>query len=336
MHPVLREAGERLRLAVNSYGDPARIPALVDFSSRRNEHRGEIEFSVQFSDGRFTRWRVPILAIMDAPPFVRSTAGLGCELVAMWARLRIERIRELREIERAPVYRGVPIREVPDIGEELARQMLAPSAFVEWYDPGRSPRRQREITTSNVAPIERPEPPEPAGLTLNALQRMVTQLRQTMRRREPEPEPRGPCDCPMCRPDRHRAAIAKSIALLREWLPPAQLAQYDKDHGFDVTGSAGGQYRIHYGTVGNVNQYGDESRRNIIAQLCFQPEGVVAHLVGDTMLAQKIALENDEPAARAVANISTWPSPIPAELAPRPLRAPTDFTHLFGGPGSVV
>src|SRR5436190_20329684 len=59
-----------------------------------------------------------------------------------------------------------------------------------------------------------------------------------------------------------RTAEEKGLALLKQWLSPAQLTQYEKYH-------------------------------------CFGPEGELP--LGDMMLAQKIALENDEEAALALA-----------------------------------
>jgi hypothetical protein len=87
--------------------------------------------------------------------------------------------------------------------------------------------------------------------------------------------------------------------LLREWLSPEQLAQYDAHNYFDVTGChTGNRYRIHHGMGTNVCELDDAGRPR--AGWCFVPK---EHLVaGDVMLAQKIALETDERGALAVAN----------------------------------
>lgn len=325
MHPVLREAESGLRLAANSYADPDRLPALVDLSQHRNEYRGEEEFSVQFSDRRFTRWSVPWLEIMNAPPWVRSSRALLVELREMWERLRIERRQELIESARWTGRGDPPAMIAPPNIEEMRRELLQPGGFVEFYDgPRRRPRR--EITTSNVAPIE------PPPLTLDAIQRTMEMARWATVFRPWRREPHPPCECPACNPNRHHDAITKSIALLREWLSPAQLAQYDKGRCFDLTGSAGRRYRIHYGIVGNVNEY-DESGQNIIAQLCFQPQGMAGAYVGDTMLAQKVMLENDEPAARAVANISAMRAPIAPENMPPTAAMMADLVGGWLTPG---
>jgi hypothetical protein len=87
--------------------------------------------------------------------------------------------------------------------------------------------------------------------------------------------------------------------LLREWLSPEQLAQYEAHNYFEVTGChTGKRYRIRHGMGMNVHELDDSGRpRN---GWCFAPKD---HLVaGDVMLAQKIALETDERSALAVAN----------------------------------
>jgi hypothetical protein len=87
--------------------------------------------------------------------------------------------------------------------------------------------------------------------------------------------------------------------LLREWLSPEQLAQYDAHNYFEVTGChTGKRYRIRHGMGMNVHELDDGGRPR--AGWCFVPKD---HLVaGDVMLAQKIALETDERGALAVAN----------------------------------
>ena len=90
--------------------------------------------------------------------------------------------------------------------------------------------------------------------------------------------------------------------LLREWLSPEQLAQYDAHDYFEVTGCHTGQrYRISHAVGANVYELDDAGRSR--AGWCFVPND---HLVAeDVMLAQKIALETDERSALAVANSFT-------------------------------
>lgn len=87
--------------------------------------------------------------------------------------------------------------------------------------------------------------------------------------------------------------------LLREWLSPEQLAQYDAHNYFEVTGcDTGKRYQIRHGMGMNVYELDDSGRPR--AGWCFVPKD---HLVaGDVMLAQKIALETDERGALAVAH----------------------------------
>jgi hypothetical protein len=87
--------------------------------------------------------------------------------------------------------------------------------------------------------------------------------------------------------------------LLREWLSPRQLAQYERNALFEVTGShTGKKYLIRRGTGLNVCELDDAGLPQ--SGWCFVPG--VQLVAGDVMLAQKIALETDERAALAVAN----------------------------------
>jgi hypothetical protein len=87
--------------------------------------------------------------------------------------------------------------------------------------------------------------------------------------------------------------------LLREWLSPEQLAQYDAHNYFEVTGChTGKRYRIRHGMGANVFELDDAGRPR--AGWCFVPKDYL--VAGDVMLAQKIALETDERGTLAVAN----------------------------------
>ena len=95
-----------------------------------------------------------------------------------------------------------------------------------------------------------------------------------------------------------RARDARGIRLLREWLSPEQLAQYDRFGYFDVTGcDSGKRYRIRYGTGTNIYEMDDAGQTR--TGWCFVPDGYL--VAGDVVLAQKIALETDEPGALTVA-----------------------------------
>jgi hypothetical protein len=93
-------------------------------------------------------------------------------------------------------------------------------------------------------------------------------------------------------------AECRASELLMDWLSPAQRAQYERARCFEVRGShSGKRYRIRSARQMNVDELDDRGHR--IAVWCFLPENCVP--VADVMLAQKIALENDEPAAMAIA-----------------------------------
>ena len=80
----------------------------------------------------------------------------------------------------------------------------------------------------------------------------------------------------------------RGISLLKGWLSPEQLAQYESYRYFDVTGrQTGKRYRIRYGV--GMNIYEIDSRGRRLAGLCFVPSETL--VAGDVMLAQKIALE---------------------------------------------
>ena len=95
------------------------------------------------------------------------------------------------------------------------------------------------------------------------------------------------------------AAEQKALTLLREWMSPAQLARFESYGHFEVIGSrTGKRYRIRPNLVVNIDEL--DERGAPVATWCFGPEGDLPR--GDIMLAQKIALENNEQAAIAMAN----------------------------------
>ena len=90
------------------------------------------------------------------------------------------------------------------------------------------------------------------------------------------------------------------MKLLREWLSPEQLAQYDAHGYFDVIGcDSGNRYRIHQGTAMNVIEIDRDSGYPRVG-LCFTTE--TGFVTGDVMLAQKIALETKEFSVLVVAH----------------------------------
>ena len=92
---------------------------------------------------------------------------------------------------------------------------------------------------------------------------------------------------------------ARGLRLMRRWLLPHQLAEFDHSGSFEVVGcNSGKRYRIYRGAAQNVFEIDDAGQPKVC--LCFMPSGEL--VAGDVMLAQKIALETNENGALAVAN----------------------------------
>jgi hypothetical protein len=91
----------------------------------------------------------------------------------------------------------------------------------------------------------------------------------------------------------------KARSLLKQWLSPEQLKQFETTGCFEVVGcDTGKRYRIHRYSQMNIEEL--DERGMGVTTWCFLPEGKLP--VGDVMLAQKIALETDERTALAIAN----------------------------------
>jgi hypothetical protein len=90
----------------------------------------------------------------------------------------------------------------------------------------------------------------------------------------------------------------RSLRLLRARLSPAQRAHFAEKGYFEVVGGdTGKQYRIYAGAGMNVCEVDEKGRPTL--GLCFVPVGELP--IGDVVLSQKIALENCESGALAVA-----------------------------------
>lgn len=104
-----------------------------------------------------------------------------------------------------------------------------------------------------------------------------------------------------CRSSQSRRGKAeqKAASLLKQWLSPEQLTQYENNGHFEVRGSHTGKlYRIRCARQMNVEELNEQGVK--LGTWCFGPEGCLP--VRDIMLAQKIVLENDERTALAIAN----------------------------------
>jgi hypothetical protein len=96
-----------------------------------------------------------------------------------------------------------------------------------------------------------------------------------------------------------RAAAKRGRRLLDEHLSPLQRQQLAKDGSFEVIGgTTGRRYRIRPGSALNVDELDESGLR--VCSWCFAPIGDL--VVGDIMLAQKLALELFEFEALGVAN----------------------------------
>ena len=96
-----------------------------------------------------------------------------------------------------------------------------------------------------------------------------------------------------------REAEARSIELLKAWLSPEQLSEYEATGMFHVTGNVTGTvYRLHNSRVYNVVPLRDGAPFG--GGYCVTPDGDPP--IGDHLLAQKIWLETDETETLAVAN----------------------------------
>ncbi len=98
-------------------------------------------------------------------------------------------------------------------------------------------------------------------------------------------------------------ANQRGLRLLLENLSPRQREDL-KDHCcFDVIGgTTGRRYRIAWGRQMNVYELDKQNRR--VCMWCFQPSGNL--VVGDVMMAQKLALELFEDETLASANRAAW------------------------------
>jgi hypothetical protein len=97
---------------------------------------------------------------------------------------------------------------------------------------------------------------------------------------------------------RRKEPEERGRALLERWLSPTQLEQYRQHRYFEVIGcDSGRRYRVRHGRQMNVHELDDRGRT--AAVWCLLPQGRLP--TGDVMLAQKIALENEEQIALAIA-----------------------------------
>jgi hypothetical protein len=95
------------------------------------------------------------------------------------------------------------------------------------------------------------------------------------------------------------SARERGRRLLLAHLTPIQRKQYDIHGHFDVVGGeTGHRYRIRQGDALNIEEY--DRNGTYLSRWCFSPVGNL--VLGDILLAQKLALELFESDTRALAN----------------------------------
>jgi hypothetical protein len=96
-----------------------------------------------------------------------------------------------------------------------------------------------------------------------------------------------------------RRAEQKAATLLRSWLTAEEVRRWESQKEIEVVGShTGTRYRIRRAKVMNIDELDAGGR--VVRQWCFAPQGNL--VLGDVIIAQKIALETMETKALASAN----------------------------------
>lgn len=98
------------------------------------------------------------------------------------------------------------------------------------------------------------------------------------------------------------AATERARELLLVLLDAEQREQYALDRAFMVRGSAGGMYRIEYGTAGNIKLCAG-AHNEAVVQYCGHPDDVDDLPTEDVQVAQMLALQTDEPGFIAACNV---------------------------------
>jgi hypothetical protein len=107
-------------------------------------------------------------------------------------------------------------------------------------------------------------------------------------------------------PDPRSKAEWRAFALLRSWLTPDQERQWLACGEFEVIGcETGTRYRLARSPVMNIEQLDPAGRT--VRKWCFMPSGGL--VLGDILLAQKIALETMERETLAKANSQSYLPP---------------------------
>lgn len=258
------------------------VPDLVDLRLDRETLRDSLLFTANFSDGYYTRWEVPREVLRDLRDgYLQRLPGL-CRDV--WQGLS----------QQHPAYRRAPYTPRVSLGVDVGRDEgftfdLRPGAlnYVRQEDlhyiPPTSVAYQSEIEARQVM--------------------MIAQAYNVDRSLLHDPfglhAPFGTLDVGLS-----KETAAKAEKLLREWLSPVQLEQYDRDKSFTVVGSDTGRvFRIRSAYSHGIDELG--AAGDVLGTYCVVPEGAPA--LGDIMLAQKVMLETGEKATLKKANRAVRP-----------------------------
>lgn len=247
----------------------------VGLDGLREIYREEVE---AWNRGRTTHQRAQAfehMVAMLSPAAYRSFGAdlgtFGSEVMMM---IELEPIEFREEIERRHPALRIEPGAVNWFEERLHRQIA--DAFVV------RPEQLMEAAPTNLTATEilRRWAPHPGPQTLLFREQWLTDNFDDF-----EPHKAG--------------AVARGEQLLKEWLSPKQLADFEANRRFCVTGChTGTRYQIRHGVQQNVFEL--DAGGNVVCGWCFAPAGSL--VPGDVMLAQKVALETNERAVLAVAN----------------------------------
>jgi len=289
------------RRALSEYRREA--PTLVDIIIEQARGRAGPRLGAEFSDGR-RAWAA-----------VRATDFSDfCEARNVWHfdSLRCALLREAREVYTQTCDEHRTERAFRERDEQLEqlRRMASNGPLVERlesriHELQQQIQRHRRTRPTDETPVPDDQPRQsdgPPRLRGWWLERWSEFRRPARARRENvvtfEEHARA-CQEPTERIARKKAAQERGMKLLKESLSPVQRKQSETLGYFEVTGGeTGTRYRIRPGHQMNVEKL-DKNGRSVLL-LCFMPKGQL--VIGDVMLAQKIALELYESDALRIAN----------------------------------
>ena len=270
-HPldfILSETRAELRRFASLYSDQ-RLRSV--YWVTRIE-RDAIHFDFRLSTRGFF-WELDCRDFNCAELFqVLQQVGQG-PFIALWD----EVVREARD-NRFTIRPGVVYRTVDERVPLPDNPMLA--------DAARAMQAQIDVEVARAFSVDTNALVEGPALTATEVRARYIEAARLLQRDRTHPAARTEADL-------------RGEKLLREWLSPEQRAQYLANQHFDVRGEATGKrYRLVREASFNVIELDDAGRER--ARLCFLPAGGL--VMGDQLLAQKVALETDERAALRVAN----------------------------------